>query len=110
MEDLSHAVWRTSSHSGGNNGDCVEIGRAPAVVGIRDTKNRDGDPRRRTRGFRGLRRRDQGRSAALTRPDSDRALSRSRTGQGFGIVRFLRVAALRPHSSKRRRASSICRM
>ena len=30
--------WRKSSHSGGGNTDCVEVGHGPAVVGIRDSK------------------------------------------------------------------------
>ncbi|APU12775.1 DUF397 domain-containing protein [Actinoalloteichus fjordicus] len=34
-------IWRTSSRSQ-NTGTCVEIGHAPGVVDIRDTKNRDG--------------------------------------------------------------------
>ncbi|AUS79739.1 DUF397 domain-containing protein [Actinoalloteichus sp. AHMU CJ021] len=34
--------WRTSSRTNANGGTCVEIGRAANVVGIRDTKNRDG--------------------------------------------------------------------
>jgi hypothetical protein len=37
-------TWRKSSHSGGNGGDCVEVG-APAGDGrvlVRDTKNRRG--------------------------------------------------------------------
>lgn len=30
--------WRKSSHSGGQNGGCVEVGSAPGLVGVRDTK------------------------------------------------------------------------
>jgi hypothetical protein len=33
--------WRKSSHSGGNGGDCVEVGTADAVL-IRDTTDRAG--------------------------------------------------------------------
>nr|WP_083683379.1 MULTISPECIES: DUF397 domain-containing protein [Actinoalloteichus] len=33
--------WRKATASGGQGG-CVEIGAAPGLVGIRDTKNRDG--------------------------------------------------------------------
>lgn len=39
--DLSATTWRTSSYSG-NSGDCVEVAFAPVVVGVRDTKQRDG--------------------------------------------------------------------
>lgn len=39
MTDLSHVTWRKSSRSGGNNGQCVEVGRG---VGIRDSKKPDG--------------------------------------------------------------------
>lgn len=34
-------AWRTSSHSG-TNGDCVEVARTPAVVLVRDSKDRTG--------------------------------------------------------------------
>ncbi|ASO21844.1 hypothetical protein FHR81_003494 [Actinoalloteichus hoggarensis] len=33
--------WKKSSRSGGQS-QCVEIGQAPGLVGIRDTKNRHG--------------------------------------------------------------------
>ncbi len=40
--DLSRAAWHTSSHSGAN-GDCVEVARnLPAVVAVRDSKDRGG--------------------------------------------------------------------
>lgn len=35
MTDLSRVTWRKSSRSGGNNGQCVEVGHG---VGIRDSK------------------------------------------------------------------------
>jgi len=36
-------VWRKSSYSGGNGGDCVEVARAlPAAVAVRDSKDPDG--------------------------------------------------------------------
>ena len=39
--DLSRANWRTSSHSGGNGGQCVEIAsNLPGVVVVRDSKAR----------------------------------------------------------------------
>lgn len=30
--------WHKSSHSGGENGGCVEVGSVPGFVGVRDTK------------------------------------------------------------------------
>lgn len=36
------AGWKKSSHSG-VEGDCVEVAVAPEVVGVRDSKDRDGD-------------------------------------------------------------------
>jgi hypothetical protein len=40
--DLSSAVWRKSSRSGGNGGNCVEVARLPHVVAVRDSKNPGG--------------------------------------------------------------------
>jgi hypothetical protein len=39
MTDPSLVTWRKSSRSGGNNGQCVEVGHG---VGIRDSKKPDG--------------------------------------------------------------------
>jgi hypothetical protein len=40
--DLSRAVWRTSTRSGGN-GNCVEVAtNLAAVVAVRDSKDRTG--------------------------------------------------------------------
>jgi hypothetical protein len=36
------ADWRKSTYSGGNGGDCVEVGTAGAGVVVRDTANRPG--------------------------------------------------------------------
>jgi hypothetical protein len=39
--DLSRPNWHTSSYSGGNGGQCVEVARnLPAVVVVRDSKAR----------------------------------------------------------------------
>jgi hypothetical protein len=47
--DLSRAVWRKSSRSGNNGGDCVEVSLIPGskegsemVYAMRDSKNPDG--------------------------------------------------------------------
>ena len=40
--DLSRAAWRTSSYSN-NGGNCVEIAAAAGVIGVRDTKHRQGE-------------------------------------------------------------------
>ncbi|MFF5112748.1 DUF397 domain-containing protein [Streptosporangium sp. NPDC000509] len=41
--DLSDAVWRKSSRSGGNGGQCVEVAvNLPGVIAVRDSKNSDG--------------------------------------------------------------------
>jgi hypothetical protein len=37
---LSGAIWRKSSYSGNNGGDCVEVADGlPAIVPVRDSKN-----------------------------------------------------------------------
>lgn len=33
-------MWKKSSYSGGNGGDCVEVAESPQQAKIRDTKNR----------------------------------------------------------------------
>ncbi|MBU2667375.1 DUF397 domain-containing protein [Actinoplanes bogorensis] len=41
--DLDGAIWRKSTRSGGNGGNCVEVAtNLPGVVPVRDTKDRDG--------------------------------------------------------------------
>ncbi|WP_184725622.1 DUF397 domain-containing protein [Saccharopolyspora phatthalungensis] len=40
--DLCRAVWRKSSRSNGNGGACIEVTLTGEVVGVRDSKNRDG--------------------------------------------------------------------
>ncbi|MDP9849859.1 DUF397 domain-containing protein [Streptosporangium lutulentum] len=41
--DLSAAVWRKSSFSGDNGGQCVEVAsNLPGAVAVRDSKDPDG--------------------------------------------------------------------
>ncbi|GGI81604.1 hypothetical protein GCM10011581_18830 [Saccharopolyspora subtropica] len=40
--DLSRAAWRKSSRSNGYGGACVEVAVMPEVIGVRDSKDRDG--------------------------------------------------------------------
>ncbi|MEV7327716.1 DUF397 domain-containing protein [Micromonospora sp. NPDC093244] len=43
MTDLSNAIWRTSTRSGDNGGNCVEVAtNLPGVVPVRDSKDRRG--------------------------------------------------------------------
>lgn len=37
--DLTSAIWRKATRSGGNGGGCVEVaGNLPSVVAVRDSK------------------------------------------------------------------------
>ncbi|MGI5151062.1 DUF397 domain-containing protein [Plantactinospora sp. CA-294935] len=41
--ELTGAVWRKSTRSGNNGGDCVEVARnLPGMVGVRDSKDPQG--------------------------------------------------------------------
>ncbi|MFG1674011.1 DUF397 domain-containing protein [Micromonospora sp. NPDC049282] len=41
--ELTGATWRTSTRSSGNSGNCVEVAdNLPGVVGVRDSKDRQG--------------------------------------------------------------------
>jgi hypothetical protein len=40
--DLNGAIWRKSSRSGNNGGDCVEVANLDHIVAVRDSKNPDG--------------------------------------------------------------------
>jgi Domain of unknown function (DUF397) len=41
--DLSNAVWRKSTYSSNNGGNCVEVARnLPGVVAVRDSKDPEG--------------------------------------------------------------------
>ncbi|MEV0723818.1 DUF397 domain-containing protein [Micromonospora purpureochromogenes] len=43
MTDLTGAVWRKSSRSGGNGGNCVEVAdNLPGIVAVRDSKHQRG--------------------------------------------------------------------
>jgi len=43
MIDLSGAIWRTSTRSGSNGGNCVEVAdNLPGVVAVRDSKDPGG--------------------------------------------------------------------
>ncbi|PWU51811.1 DUF397 domain-containing protein [Micromonospora sp. S4605] len=43
MTDLTGAVWRKSTRSGGNGGDCVEVAtNLPGSVAVRDSKDAAG--------------------------------------------------------------------
>ncbi|MGC4768943.1 DUF397 domain-containing protein [Micromonospora sp. DT44] len=43
MTDLSGAIWRKSTRSGDNGGDCVEVAtNLPGIVAVRDSKNQAG--------------------------------------------------------------------
>jgi hypothetical protein len=42
MPDLSLAVWRKSSRSGGGGNECVEVAFVPGATALRDSKNPDG--------------------------------------------------------------------
>lgn len=39
--EVHPSLWRTSSHST-NGGQCIEVGSAADVVGVRDSKRREG--------------------------------------------------------------------
>ncbi|TCB99791.1 DUF397 domain-containing protein [Micromonospora zingiberis] len=43
MSDLTGARWRTSTRSGTNGGECVEVAdNLPGIVGVRDSKDQRG--------------------------------------------------------------------
>ncbi|MEU4643986.1 DUF397 domain-containing protein [Micromonospora sp. NPDC023814] len=43
MTDLTGAVWRKSTRSGGNGGNCVEVAtNLPGIVAVRDSKDQAG--------------------------------------------------------------------
>ncbi|MFI7151457.1 DUF397 domain-containing protein [Nonomuraea sp. NPDC050022] len=41
--DLTEAVWKKSSRSGNNGGNCVEVAaNLPGIIAVRDSKNPNG--------------------------------------------------------------------
>lgn len=40
--DIIRATWRTSSYSGDNDGNCVEVGTPDQAVAVRDSQDRSG--------------------------------------------------------------------
>ena len=40
--DMISAIWRKSSYSGANGGNCIEIAAAARTVVVRDSKDPDG--------------------------------------------------------------------
>lgn len=40
--DLTNAVWRKSSYTGPNGGECVELTSVASTVAVRDSKDPDG--------------------------------------------------------------------
>jgi hypothetical protein len=40
--DISSAIWRKSSYSGANGGNCIEIAAAARTVAVRDSKDPKG--------------------------------------------------------------------
>ena len=42
MEGNRAITWRTSSYSGNNGANCVEVGDAAPLIAVRDSKDPDG--------------------------------------------------------------------
>jgi hypothetical protein len=40
--DMSSAIWRKSSYSGANGGNCIEITAAARLVAVRDSRDPQG--------------------------------------------------------------------
>jgi hypothetical protein len=40
--DMTSATWRTSTYSGNNGGNCVEVGNAARVIAVRDSQDPHG--------------------------------------------------------------------
>lgn len=42
MERQHNSVWRKSSHSGHDGGECIEVSHIPGGIAVRDSKCPDG--------------------------------------------------------------------
>lgn len=42
MDNLDGLTWRTSSYSGSNGGNCIEVAATPDAVAVRDSKDPHG--------------------------------------------------------------------
>jgi hypothetical protein len=42
MDGKRAITWRTSSYSGNNGGQCIEVGTAARLIAVRDSKNPTG--------------------------------------------------------------------
>jgi hypothetical protein len=42
MERLDGTAWRKSSYSGANGGNCIEVGNAPGLILVRDSRDAGG--------------------------------------------------------------------
>jgi Domain of unknown function (DUF397) len=42
MDGTGRRDWQTSSYTGANGGNCVEVGHAGPLIAVRDTKHRTG--------------------------------------------------------------------
>ena len=42
MDHLDDLIWRTSSYSGSNGGNCIEVAATARAVAVRDSKNAGG--------------------------------------------------------------------
>ncbi len=42
MDGTGAVTWRTSSYSGTNGGQCVEVGNDARLIAVRDSKDPDG--------------------------------------------------------------------
>ncbi|WP_307797807.1 DUF397 domain-containing protein [Streptomyces laculatispora] len=65
--------WFKSSYSSGGGGECIEVAACPTIVHVRDSKNVQGSPRRRSGRLVRLR---HARPPGLTRTGSQESASR----------------------------------